>query len=140
MKIDKLVSYIIIISIVVAVAAVAYITIVPKGETFTEFYILGSDGKAGDYPTNLTVGETGSVTMGIVNHEGTSVNYEAVVRLNNTTLKNESFKLDDGESKSIPLTFSINRSGNGQKLEFKLYKLPDTQQPYRALDLLVDVN
>lgn len=139
MKIDKLVSYIIIISVVAAGLAVAYITINPEGEKFTEFYLLGPDGKAGNYPTNLSVGDNGTVIIGIVNHEGTTTNYEVLVRLNNVTLKNESFKLDDEEGNGIPFTFSTNQSGSGQKLEFHLYKLPDTQQPYRALELLVDV-
>ncbi len=141
MKVDKIVSYILIVSIVVAVAAVVYITINPSpSEKFTEFYILGSDGKAGDYPTNLTVGENGTVIIGIVNHEGTAANYEVVVRLKDAILKNETFKLEDKEAKMISFTFNSNQSGSGQRLEFLLYKLPHTQQPYRSLDLLVDVN
>ena len=35
-----------------------YVIVTPKeGEKFTEFYVLGSGGKAEDYPTNLKVGE-----------------------------------------------------------------------------------
>jgi uncharacterized membrane protein len=140
MKIDKIVSYVLLIVVVIAVAAVVYITLNPSpGETFTEFYILGPDGKAGDYPTNLTVGEEGKVIIGIVNHEGNTANYEVVIRLNDIILKNETFKLENNEEKRIPFTFNSNQSGNGQKVEFFLYKLPDNQQPYRSLDLLVDV-
>ena len=64
MKVDKILSYILIISIVIAVASVIYIIIDPSpGEKFTEFYILGSDGKIkGDYPTNLSVGESRNPT------------------------------------------------------------------------------
>ncbi len=39
------------------------------GERFTEFYILGLEGKADNYPDELTVGEEGRVILGIVNHE-----------------------------------------------------------------------
>ncbi len=141
MKIDKIVSYLLIILIVAAITAVVYITLNPSpGERFTEFYILGPDGKAGDYPTNLTLGENGTVIMGTVNHEGNAADYEVVVRLDNVTLKNETFKLENKEEKRIPFTFSSNQSGDGQRLEFFLYKLPDTQQPYRALELLVNVH
>lgn len=141
MKIDKIVSYVLLIAVVIAVAAVVYITINPSpGETFTEFYILGPDGKAGDYPTNLTVGEEGTVIIGIVNHEGNTANYEVIISLNDIVLKNETFKLVNNEEKRITFTFNSNQSGNGQKVEFLLYKLPDNQQPYRSLDLLVDVN
>lgn len=141
MKIDKIASYILIALIVLAVAAVVYITINPApSERFTEFYILGPDEKAGNYPTNLTVGENGTVIIGIVNHEGTAANYEVVVRLNDAILKNETFKLEEGEAKRIPFTFNSNQTGSGQKIEFFLYKLPHTPQPYRSLDLLFDVN
>ena len=38
----------------------AYVIITPKeGEKFTEFYILGPNGTASDYPTELKVGEEG---------------------------------------------------------------------------------
>ncbi len=141
MKIDRIISYILIVIIVAAIAAVVYITINPSpSERFTEFYILGPDGKAGAYPTNLTIGEDGTVIMGIANHEGSVTNYEVVVRLNNVTLKNETFKLGNKEEKRIPFTFNSNQSGDGQRLEFFLYKLPDTQQPYRSLDLLINVS
>jgi len=100
MKIDRMVSYILIVVIVVALASVIYIIISPSsGEKFTEFYILGPDGKAGNYPTNLTVGENGTVTVGIVNHEGTSVSYELVMRSNNVIFKNKTYKLKNKEKK-----------------------------------------
>lgn len=140
MKIDKTVSYILIACILVAFVAVVYIMINPSpGEKFTEFYILGMDGKAGNYPTNLTVGESGNLTIGIVNHEGTTTSYQMVVKLNNEVLKSENLQLKNQEKKEIPFTFQVNQSGNGQKLEFLLFKLPNDQKPYRYLDLLVNV-
>jgi len=38
-------------------------------EPFTEFYILGPEGKADNYPTDYVLGENGTVIVGIVNHE-----------------------------------------------------------------------
>ncbi len=129
------------VSIVVAIAAVVYIMVNPSpGERFTEFYILGPNGKAGNYPANLTVGETGTVTVGLVNHEGSSADYELIVQSGNVTFKNETFKLKNNEKKEIPLTFQLNQSGTDQKLEFLLYKLPEEQHPYRSLDLLINVD
>lgn len=140
MKIDRIVFYILIAAIVVTVAAVVYIIVNPSpGEKFTEFYILGPDGKAGNYPTNLKVDQNGSLTIGIVNHEDGPTSYQLVVQLNNVILKNESIELKNEEKKEIPFTFQANQSGNGQKLEFLLYKLPNKQQPYRSLDLLINV-
>ncbi len=84
---DKALTVILVISIVLAVSALIYVVAVPRpGEAFTEFYILGPDGTASDYPNNLTVGEEGEVIVGIVNHEQREVNYTVEVWLVNATL------------------------------------------------------
>ncbi|MDD1774777.1 MAG: DUF1616 domain-containing protein [Methanobacterium sp.] len=141
MKIDSLISYIIILVLIVASIGVIYIIINPSpSERFTEFYLLGSDGKAGNYPTNLTLNENGTVIIGIVNREGTPTNYQLLIKLNNNTIKQEPIKLQDKEKKEINLTFNVNQTGNNQKLEFYLFKLPDNQNPYRFLELIINVN
>lgn len=141
MKIDSLISYIIIAVIIVASIGVIYIIINPSpSERFTEFYLLGPDGKAGNYPNNLTSNENGTVVIGIVNREGTPTNYQLLIKLNNNTIKKEAIKLQDKEKKEINLTFNVNQTGNNQKLEFYLFKLPDNQNPYRFLDLIINVN
>ena len=85
MKLDKTISVILLVLLIVLIAATVYITVNPKsGEKFTEFYVLGQNGQAGNYPTNLTLGETGNVTVGIVNHEQTATNYNMVIKLNGT--------------------------------------------------------
>jgi uncharacterized membrane protein len=53
---------------------------------FTEFYVLGAGGKIGDYLTNLTLGESGTVTLGVVNREYEEVNYTIVIKLDNETV------------------------------------------------------
>ena len=141
MRVDKILSYILIISIVIAAASVIYIIVNPSpSEKFTQFYILGSNGKAGNYPTNLSVGENGNLTINVINNEGSTANYQLVVNLENETLENQSFILANGEKKEIPLTFQPKQSGNQQKLEFILYKLPNKKQSYRYLDLLINVS
>src|SRR5439155_11679809 len=69
-------------SIVVAGGTLAYVVLSPRpGERFTEFYILGPSGNASSYPTNRTVNETGSVIIGVVNHESATVKYTVRVDL-----------------------------------------------------------
>ena len=76
----KVLSVILVLSILLAVGATGYIIVKPKvGESFTEFYILGADGKASGYPTNLTSGESGNLIIGIVNHENKNATYHLVV-------------------------------------------------------------
>ena len=141
MRVDKILSYILIISIVIAAASVIYIIVNPSpSEKFTQFYILGSNGKAGNYPTNLSVGENGNLTINVINNEGSTANYQLVVNLGNETLENQSFILANEEKKEIPFIFQPKQSGNQQKLEFILYKLPNNKQSYRYLDLLINVS
>ena len=42
---------------------------------FTEFYLLGSQGQAANYPQQLFVGQEGQVTMILVNQEKVPENY-----------------------------------------------------------------
>ena len=57
-----------------------------REEPFSEFYVLGPNGKATGYPNNLTVGENAQVILGIVNHEQRDVNYIVEVWLVNATI------------------------------------------------------
>ena len=43
--------------------------------SYTEFYILSEGGDTQNYPHNLTLGQTSNVTLGIVNHEGETMDY-----------------------------------------------------------------
>lgn len=141
MKIDRYLSYIIIAVLIIASIGVISIIINPTpNERFTEFYILGADGKAGNYPTNITLNENGTVVIGLVNHEGVPTNYQLLVKLNNSTLKQETFQLQNNEKKEIYFTFKVNQTGNNQKLEFYLFKLPDNQNAYRFLELIINVS
>ena len=136
---SKILSIILIISIILAVSATVYVIVKPHhGEKFTEFYILGENGKASDYPTNMTVGETGNVTIGIVNHEYRTVDYTLVVESNNTTLMQQNVTLDSGAKVEIPYNFTVGSAGQ-KEIKFLLYKLPDNETSYRDLHLWVTV-
>jgi uncharacterized membrane protein len=140
-RLDRILSVILVISILVAISMVVYVIVTPKqGERFTEFYILGPDGKAEDYPTNLRVGEEGRVIIGIVNHEYATVEYRLEVRLGDTRLTNESFPLRHNETWERPFTFRPTVVGEDQKLAFWLFKAGANEtEPYRSLHVWVDV-
>jgi len=148
-KIDKILTVVLIISIILAISITVYVIVTPKeGEKFTEFYVLSPGGKAEDYPTNLKVGEEGEVIIGIVNHEYANVTYQLEVRLNGEVIDKKSFWLMHNETCESPLTFKALKEGEDQKLEFLLYKNPfrksvygkeDKEEVYRSLHLWVDV-
>ena len=137
---DKFNSVILVIFIVLIISMAAYVIFSPKNdEKYTEFYILGSGGNAYNYPTNLTVNQTGNVHVGIVNHEGSNVTYEMNVRLDNNTLSTQNITLQKNEQREIPYSFMVTNPGQNQKLEFLLYKLPNDKNVYRYLSLQIDV-
>ena len=136
---ERILSIILVISIILAISTTAYIIVKPKeGEKFTEFYILGPDGKASNYPTNLTTGQNGSVIIGVVNHEYTTTDYLLMVKVNNSTLKNETLTLTSGQKMEIPFNFTAGSTGQ-KKMEFLLYKLPNNETSYRNLHLWLNV-
>ena len=136
---ERILSIILIISIVLAIATTVYIIVKPKeGEKFTEFYILGPDGKASDYPTNLTNGQKGSLIIGVANHEYATTDYKLVVKVGNSTLKNEKLTIKNGQKKMIPFEFTAGSKGQ-KKMEFLLYKLPDEKKAYRSLHLWLNI-
>lgn len=138
-KTERILSVILILSIVLAITTTAHIIVKPKeGEKFTEFYILGPNGTASDYPTNLTTNQQGSVIIGVVNHEYATKNYQLVVTLGNQTIKNETITLNNGQKREIPFNFTAGSAGE-KKMEFSLYKLPDQDTAYRSLHLWLNI-
>lgn len=98
--VDKALTIILILSIIASVAALVYVVVTPKeGEKFTEFYILGSGGKAYDYPTEVRAGNNSTVIVGVVNHEYRLTNYTMEIQLNNTPPID--ILLNDSENNSL---------------------------------------
>ncbi len=156
-KFDKILTVILIISIVVSIAVLVYIIVTPKqSEKFTEFYILGPNGKAADYPTNLIVGQNATVILGVVNHEGKIMNYTIEIWLvnatytNNKTVIHHMYFLDrfNITLKPIPVNingnwtpeweakynFSINKTGY-YKIWFLLFKNNEPPLPSKPVKM-----
>jgi uncharacterized membrane protein len=133
-------SIILVLVILAALGMLGYFMVTPKvGQRFTEFYILGSGGKTTDYPTELAVGEKGSVIVAIVNREYETVLYELNVRIDGIENNEvEGITLKHGEKWEGKVSFTATRAGSGQKVEFLLHKGADAE-PYQRLHLWIDV-
>jgi len=139
MNFDKTLTIILIVLLVAAIGATVYIIVKPNpGEKFTEFYILGTGDKAGNYPTNLSVNETANITIGIVNHEQTTTSYTMVSTLNGGTISDANYTLLNNETRMINYSFMPTQAGN-QTLEFNLYKLPSNGTVYRSVYIYLNV-
>lgn len=94
-KLDKILTIILVVAILSSVLSLAYVVAMPRqGEQFTEFYYLNSEGNAFDYPNNLTVGEQGTVIIGIANHEQRTINYTVEIWLVNATYANNTIVVE----------------------------------------------
>ncbi len=141
-RLDKMLTVILVLSILVSVIMLVYVIVTPKqGEKFTEFYILGPGGMADDYPTELNLSDSKMVIVGIVNHEYDVVDYSLELVLDNELLAQyqETISLSHNETWERNVTFSPDRSGEDMKLQFLLYKDYNYTAPYRDLHLWIDV-
>ena len=164
----KLLSILVVISILGSLGMLGYVIASPKAEEkFTEFYITGPY-NALDYPVEFVIagGEvvsvkygdgdneplytsTGRVILGIINHEGEEAAY-----LVNITIDNEPLEVSFGgrtfeyigpitlaheEKWEQEIGFAPKNVGNNQKVEFVLYK-DETPRFEEPLHLWVDVS
>lgn len=144
-KLDRMLTIFLIFSILMSVVTLAFVVISPKeGEHFTEFYILGPEGKADNYTTKYILGESGTVTIGVVNHEYRPVNYTMELKLENKSLplpeNIKSITLAHNETWEEPVTFTPAFEGENMKLEFLLFNETERNVPYRDLHLWIDVD
>jgi uncharacterized membrane protein len=142
LKLDKILTIFLIFSILLSVPTLIHMTLTPKeGEHFTEFYILGPEGKADNYPTSYVLGESGTLILGVVNHEYKPVNYTIEVRLENKFLQEnlQTITLAHNETWKKSIVFTPPFEGEIMKLEFLLFNETNRKRPYRDLHLWIDV-
>lgn len=81
-------TIILLLSIIAASISILYIIIEPvTGKSFTEFYILPNDDMLTNYPQDILKGENTTFTLGLINHEYTTMNYTIEVWLVDETTK-----------------------------------------------------
>lgn len=144
-KLEKLLGIFLIICILLTIGTAAYTLI--NSEAFntndgttnaTSFYIKDLDSNVSGYTLNLVSGEQTSLTMVVVNQEGSAVNYSIIVRTNNTILKQDNISLENNQKMEIPVNLTAGIPGE-RNIEFLLYKLPD-QNPYQTRIVQLNVS
>jgi uncharacterized membrane protein len=140
--VNRVISVALIAVIIGAVGILGYAMASPQiGERYTEFYILGMEGKSADYPLELEVGQEGTVVAGIINREHEVTQYRLEVRIGeavNNVL--QQLVLEHDEKWEDVVVFIPQKAGNSQKVEFLLYNLNNSDsEVYRQLHFWVDV-
>jgi len=136
---------VLIILLVVAIAGtvgtLGYVMTTSKvGERFTQFYILGPEGKAEDYPRQIVLGQSASVILGIANHERQPTSYRVEIMIDGEkvgTLGPIVLAQEEEWKKKISLTPT--KIAPRQKVEFWLYKGQE-EEVWLKTHLWVDVN
>jgi uncharacterized membrane protein len=142
--VDKALTMVLIVSILLSVSMLGYLVAAPRqGETFTEFYILGPDGKADQYPTMFDIGDQKLVNLVVANHEHRNETYDLVVVLddgiNVTELHAEQLTLGDDQTWEKPISLKPDRAGSRMNIQFLLYADGNMTSPYRECNLWVNV-
>ncbi len=164
---NKALSIILAISILGAIGVLGYTVAKPKvGERFTEYYILGSGGKAQDYPSEFVLeegqvtrvryrtdlpevaAERGIVTLGIVNHEYETTSYRVIMTIdgksedilynNENLMELGPIELANEEKWEGEIGFAPQHAGDNQKVEFFLFN-NGKSDPYLTLRLWINV-
>ncbi len=140
-RFDKILSVILLISIAAGIGCLGYAIALPKGEeTFTEFYILGTEGEAKNYPKNLKPDESAELIIGIVNHENQSASYRIKITIDG--IDNQTIDigmLADEEKVEKLVSFVPEAVGEDQKVSFSLY-MNNEDKPYFDDPLYLYIN
>lgn len=125
--------------LVIAIGGVIAVAVfpVPLTTANTELYILGANGTAANYPSNLTVGEQGTVTVGITNNEHRQMTYRLVAKSAASTFVSREVTVARGETWEDEVTFSFESPGE-KTVEFLLYK-GESEEVYRRVYVQVNV-
>jgi len=161
-RLDGALNVLLVASILLATASVAYAVAVPKqGEAFTESYLLTERENgtlvADDYPTEFTAGEPERLIVGVGNHEHGTQTYEMVVEIQRVEIVNNSTRvladeelrrftttLADGEDSRTNVSLAPEMTGDRLRLAFLLYRgdAPSDatyESAYRSTHLWVNV-
>ncbi|WP_094226582.1 DUF1616 domain-containing protein [Methanolobus psychrotolerans] len=143
-RLDRILTVILVLSILASVMTLGYVVVTPKeGEKFTEFYILGPERMADNYRTQLAVGESVDVIVGIVNHEYSVVNYSIVIKMDNETMETPQSLQEIAIAHNVtwekPISFVPAVTGTDMKLQYLLYRDGNMAGSYRDLHLWINV-
>lgn len=106
-------------------------------EKFTEFYILGAEGKLENYVTELKPYEFFSVKLGITNHEGEDVKYTVRAPFQDNAIIAEMSVIADSTWEENIFNFASSEIGR-QKIAFDLYREGE-KEIYRSVHLFIDI-
>jgi uncharacterized membrane protein len=135
-RIDQILTITLSVIVVIAIITTIYVFTVPKeGEHYTDFFILGENQTAANYPDLVNTSQNYPIYIGIGNHENRNTNYTIetwILRteFNNLTNTTQILTMDPNdrltltlshnETKIIPYNLSFKKTGY-TRVEFLLF-------------------
>ena len=137
---DKLLIALLVVTSIGTIGTMAYAVQTPRAsEKFTEFYILGPEGKAVNYPREVILGTSSQIIAGIVNREQETITYHIDIDIDGQNAGQIGpLSLKHEEKWERAVSFNATKLGLNQKVEFRLYR-GEASEPYRTLHLWLDV-
>lgn len=121
------------------IVSIGIVALPRPGEFFTEFYVLGAQGQAADFPRQIVAGEAAQVTIGIINREGEAHTYRVEAVMGGALIGAlESARVEHNRQLERDLNFTPQTVGDTLYVEFLLYR-DDDPRPYRTLRLWLNV-
>lgn len=157
---ERLLVYICLIGIVLAVFSVGFATTQPSdSDKFTRFYVLGdsTDDSAANYPGPMHVDEPQNVTVGVANHEYRKMEYTIIVfseqireqgntqSITDTSrIATQRVSLEHDEVIQRNISIEFQSASNRSRVQFYLFRGdpptdPQSVTPYRRTHLWVSV-
>jgi uncharacterized membrane protein len=123
-----------------SLVTLGYVIAQPKNpESFTNFYMLGPEGKMENYPRQVALASQVPITLAIENHEKGAASYAIDIMFDG--VKTDTIgplSLADEQKWSDLITLTPSKAGLNQQVEFWLFKDGSTT-PYSTLRLWLDV-
>jgi len=122
---NKIMIFLLTSGIVVLIGIFVFSVIAaPKAvEKYTEFYILGPDGKVGDYPSEVVVGDVGNLICNITNHENQQTSYEIIIEVDGVINQEIGpIILTNDQTWMNTIGFTPTRVADNQKVDILLFK------------------
>ena len=94
-----------ILAVYTATPALQEFLVLPKGEAFTELWLLGPGHMTENYPYNITSGQSYDVFLGVFNHLGNVACYSIQVKIRNQ-IQSEPSSMEHNSS-NLPVLFNL---------------------------------
>ena len=146
-RLEKRIYGLIAAALLVAGLAAAWVFLVPSPDQFmTEFYMLGPEGLAENFPREAAVGEEIGVTLGLMNLERGEHTYRVEVWAVDPWSEDRRelvtqagpFTLDRNHGQEGPISWRMPWAGDDQVVDLLLFD-GDGTEPYRSLRLWLNV-